>query len=126
MLPRLKPCWLMSPLSVAQYLDPKLPPFDLVVFDEASQIPAWDAIGALARGAEAVIVGDSKQLPPTNFFDKVESGEAEDDSDFAELESILDERPRRTFPRSRCAGTTAAGTRASSRSAIITTTTTRC
>ncbi|MDX2016059.1 MAG: DUF3320 domain-containing protein [Planctomycetota bacterium] len=97
-LPRLKPCWLMSPLSVAQYLDPKLPPFDLVVFDEASQIPAWDAIGALARGAEAVIVGDSKQLPPTNFFDKVESGEAEDDSDFAELESILDEATASNLP----------------------------
>ena len=50
LLPRLAPCLLMSPLSVAQYLDPAHPPFDLVVFDEASQIPVWDAVGAIARG----------------------------------------------------------------------------
>jgi very-short-patch-repair endonuclease len=91
LLPRLKPCWLMSPLSVAQYLDPALPPFDLIVFDEASQIPAWDAVGALARGTDAVIVGDSKQLPPTSFFAKSDDGEADDEADFEELESILDE-----------------------------------
>ncbi len=91
LLPRLKPCWLMSPLSVAQYLDPSLPPFDLVVFDEASQIPAWDAVGALARGADALIVGDSKQLPPTSFFAKQSDGEVDDESDFEELESVLDE-----------------------------------
>ena len=54
----------MSPLSVAQYLDVELDPFDLVVFDEASQIPVWDAVGAIARGREVVVVGDSKQLPP--------------------------------------------------------------
>jgi hypothetical protein len=63
LLTRLKPCLLMSPLSVAQYLDPSYPPFDLVVFDEASQIPVWDAVGAIARGKQAVIVGDPKQLP---------------------------------------------------------------
>lgn len=92
LLPRLKPVWLMSPLSVAQYLDPAVPPFDLVVFDEASQIPAWDAVGALARGAKVVIVGDSKQLPPTNFFQRQEdSAEAIDDADVEEVESILDE-----------------------------------
>jgi len=92
LLPRLKPCVLMSPMSVAQYLDPSHPPFDLVVFDEASQIPVWDAIGAIARGDRAIIVGDSKQLPPTNFFMKL-SGEDEyqDENDFEELESILDE-----------------------------------
>src|SRR5690606_16647608 len=65
LLPRLKPCFLMSPLSVAQYLDPSVPPFDLVIFDEASQIPVWDAVGAIARGSEVVVVGDSRQLPPT-------------------------------------------------------------
>ncbi|MCC7389125.1 MAG: DUF4011 domain-containing protein [Phycisphaerales bacterium] len=94
LLPRLKPCFLMSPLSVAQYLDPGLPPFDLVVFDEASQIPVWDAIGSVARGADVIVVGDSKQMPPTNFFTTVEGGE--DDSVSApagedELESILQE-----------------------------------
>jgi very-short-patch-repair endonuclease len=88
----LKPCFLMSPLSVAQYLDPALPPFDLVVFDEASQIPPWEAVGAIARGTRVVVVGDSKQLPPTTFFDKSE--EADDDataSEVEELESILQE-----------------------------------
>ncbi|MCA8925386.1 MAG: DNA helicase, partial [Planctomycetes bacterium] len=92
LLPRLKPCLLMSPLSVAQYLDPKtFPPFDLVIFDEASQIPVWDAIGAIARGRHAIVVGDSKQLPPTRFFARGDDGEAADAEDFEELESILDE-----------------------------------
>ncbi|MEM9415781.1 MAG: DUF3320 domain-containing protein [Planctomycetota bacterium] len=92
LLPRLKPCFLMSPLSVAQYLDADYPPFDLVVFDEASQIPVWDAVGAIARGASCVVVGDSKQLPPTSFFHKLESDDAvPDENDFEELESILDE-----------------------------------
>lgn len=89
---RLKPCFLMSPLSVAQYLDAGREPFDLVVFDEASQIPVWDAIGAIARGRQAVIVGDPRQLPPTNFFGRVESDEdAIDDGSITDLESILDE-----------------------------------
>src|SRR6201999_3663364 len=87
---RLKPVFLMSPMSVAAYLDPKAPPFDLVVFDEASQIPTHDASGVLARGKSAVIVGDSKQLPPTSFF---ETGGDHDDDDEnrEELESILNE-----------------------------------
>lgn len=99
---RLKPVFLMSPMSVATYLDPKAPPFDLVVFDEASQIPTYDAVGVLARGRSAVIVGDSKQLPPTSFF---ESGggddEAPDDNAFEELESILDECIATGFPERR-------------------------
>jgi superfamily I DNA and/or RNA helicase len=81
----------MSPLSVAQYLDPRMPPFDLVVFDEASQIPTWDAVGALARGTQAIVVGDSKQLPPTNFFQRENNDDSPDESDSEELESILDE-----------------------------------
>ena len=93
LLPRLKPCLLMSPMSVAQYLDPAHPPFDLVVFDEASQIPVWDAVGAIARGTEAVIVGDPKQLPPTNFFSR--SSNSDDDNisydEIEDLESILDD-----------------------------------
>ncbi|MBE7450444.1 MAG: hypothetical protein HS111_16565 [Kofleriaceae bacterium] len=99
LLTRLKPCLLMSPLSVAQYLDPEadgFTGFDLVVFDEASQIPTADAIGALARGKAAVIVGDSRQLPPTRFFEPGGDGapaasEPGDEDDVEELESILDD-----------------------------------
>ncbi|QDV04872.1 ATP-dependent RecD-like DNA helicase [Planctomycetes bacterium Poly30] len=87
----LKPCFLMSPMSVAQYLDADHPPFDIVVFDEASQIPVWDAIGAIARGQQAVIVGDPKQLPPTSFFSRSADTEALEDDDIEDLESILEE-----------------------------------
>ena len=88
MLPRLKPCLLMSPLSIAQYLPAGHQIFDVVIFDEASQITTWDAIGALARGKKVVVVGDPKQLPPTNFF-----GRQDNDGDAEEiaLESVLDE-----------------------------------
>ena len=91
----LKPCFMMGPLSVAQYLAPGQLKFDLVVMDEASQLKPEDAIGALARGGKVVIVGDPKQLPPTNFFQRV-SMDAEDDDDaenrtaVEEGESILD------------------------------------
>jgi len=92
LLPRLKPCVLMSPLSVAQYLEPSHAIFDLVIFDEASQIPVWDAVGAIARGKQLIVVGDPKQLPPTNFFNSVDD---EEDSlapeEYKDLESILDE-----------------------------------
>ncbi|MEO8216223.1 MAG: DUF3320 domain-containing protein [Acidobacteriota bacterium] len=92
LLPRLKPCLLMSPMSVAQYLDASHPPFDLVVFDEASQIPVWDAIGALGRGRQSIVVGDPKQLPPTNFFQRSdEDDELPDESGIEDLESILDD-----------------------------------
>ena len=92
LLPRLKPCVLMSPLSVAQYLEPSHAIFDVVIFDEASQIPVWDAIGAIARGRQLIVVGDPKQLPPTNFFNS--AGDDEDrlaPEEFKDLESILDE-----------------------------------
>jgi very-short-patch-repair endonuclease len=88
---RLKPCLLMSPLSVAQYLDPSYPQFDLVVFDEASQIPVWDAVGAIARGKEVIVVGDSKQLPPTSFFNRSDDPEDFEDESAVDLESILDD-----------------------------------
>ena len=99
LLPRIKPCVLMSPLSVAQYLDADFPPFDLVVFDEASQIPVWDAVGAMARGQQVVVVGDSKQLPPTSFFMKASEEEPEDEGDYEEMESILDECIAAGLPR---------------------------
>ena len=92
LLSKLKPCMLMSPLSVAQYLDPAHAQFDVVVFDEASQIPVWDAVGAIARGRQLVCVGDPKQLPPTNFFNRVDdSEEGVGDENIQDLESILDE-----------------------------------
>lgn len=91
LLPQLKPCVLMSPISVAQYLDPSHPTFDLVVFDEASQVPIWDAIGAIARGKEVIIVGDPKQLPPTSFFTRADNLEIDDEEFGEEMQSILDE-----------------------------------
>ena len=89
-LTKLTPCLLMSPLSIAQYLAADAAPFDVVVFDEASQIPVWDAIGAIARGRQVVMVGDPKQLPPTNFFDRTESSQDDEDVE-TDMESILDE-----------------------------------
>lgn len=90
-LTTLAPCLLMSPLSVAQYLPPDAALFDLVIFDEASQITPWDAVGSIARGRQVVVAGDPKQMPPTSFFDRgaapdVDDGEVEEDQ-----ESILDE-----------------------------------
>lgn len=82
----LKPCYMMSPMSVSQYL-PVAPEFDIVIFDEASQIPPWDAIGAMSRGKQAIIVGDTKQLPPTAFF----SMNSEDNNDEKiDCESVLE------------------------------------
>jgi very-short-patch-repair endonuclease len=108
-LAALKPVVLASPLSAAMHLDPDLPPFDLVVFDEASQVPLADAIGALSRAGSAIVVGDSKQLPPTTFFDAAGGGddpgagtaagtEAEEEPGFEELESVLDEFVASRFP----------------------------
>lgn len=90
-----KPCYMMSPLSVAHYLEPTAEPFDLVVMDEASQIRPEDAIGAIARGKQVVVVGDPKQLPPSNFFDRMaDSGDDESEETIVEpsrgTESVLD------------------------------------
>ena len=68
LLLKLKPCLMMSPLSVAYFLEAKTYSFDMVIFDEASQIFPQDAVGAVLRGRQVIIAGDSKQLPPTNFF----------------------------------------------------------
>ena len=88
---KLCPCVLMSPLSCAQFLDPdKCGMFDIVVFDEASQLPTCKAIGVIARGKEAVVVGDPKQMPPTSFFlEQVDDGDDNFETD--DLESILDD-----------------------------------
>lgn len=69
----IKPCFMMSPQTVAQLLDEDKAHFDLVIFDEASQLPTEEAAGAILRGTQLVVVGDPKQLPPTNFF-AVQSG----------------------------------------------------
>ena len=87
----IKPCFLMSPLSVSTFL-PSDFTFDAVVFDEASQIFPQDAVGAIYRGRQLIVVGDSKQMPPTSFFSSVTDGGEEDDDgeDIADFESILD------------------------------------
>ena len=84
----IKPCFLMSPLTVAQYLDGKVPSFDLVIFDEASQLPPEDAVGAIARGHQLVVVGDPKQLPPTDFFAQRRE---DDDAPVVDAESVLED-----------------------------------
>ena len=89
----IKPVFMMSPLSIATYLPPGSVKFDLVVFDEASQVKPVDALGALMRADQTVVVGDRKQLPPTRFFDRAmgsdEYDEEEDDSVTGDLESVL-------------------------------------
>lgn len=102
---RLKPCLMMSPLSVSLFLEADSFKFDTVIFDEASQVCTENAIGAIFRGKQVIIAGDSKQLPPTSFFSTGVSGGGFDDSDNDEDEpysydSILDEAallPERTL-----------------------------
>ena len=89
-IPVLAPCLMMSPLSIAQYLPARHGVFDVVVFDEASQLPVWDAIGAIARGSQVIVAGDPKQLPPTNFFERADT-ESADPEEVEDLESVLDE-----------------------------------
>ncbi len=104
----LKPCLMMSPLSVSYFLETEAYHFDLVIFDEASQIFPEDAIGAIFRGSQVIIAGDSKQLPPTNFFattannpDSEYDTNNEDDFDEDLSASILEESatvlPNRTL-----------------------------
>nr|MCR4779492.1 DUF3320 domain-containing protein [Ruminiclostridium sp.] len=89
LLGRLCPCMLMSPISAAQYIDPSYPKFDLVVFDEASQLPTSEAVGAIARGENVVVVGDPRQLPPTSFFNADHTDEENIEKE--DLESVLDD-----------------------------------
>lgn len=89
---RIKPCFLMSPLSVSTFLAPEAAYFDVIVFDEASQIFPQDAIGAIYRGKQLIVVGDSKQMPPSNFFNaSIEVGDDEEEAgDVTDFESVLD------------------------------------
>ena len=97
MVQRIKPVFLMSPISIAQFLPPTALRFDVLVVDEASQVRPEDALGAIARCGQIVIVGDQKQLPPTSFFDRLGADEPLDDEDDSEdgvarateMESIL-------------------------------------
>ena len=88
-LQELNPCWMMSPLAVAQYLHKDLF-FDLLVIDEASQLTPENAIGAISRANQVVVVGDTKQLPPTNFFSKILDDTDVDEDLREDSESILD------------------------------------
>ena len=88
----LKPCFMMGPQAVAQYLTPGVIKFDLIIMDEASQLKPEEAIGSIARGGQLVVVGDPKQLPPTSFFSRMsQDGDGGDDQfTTTDAESILD------------------------------------
>ncbi len=87
----IKPCFLMSPLSVSTYLSSTSIHFDVVVFDEASQVLPEDAAGAIYRGSQLIVAGDSKQMPPTDFFNtKMEMEEDEEAGDVNDFDSLLD------------------------------------
>ncbi|MDB5263746.1 MAG: helicase [Adhaeribacter sp.] len=86
----IKPVFMMGPLSIANFLPPESLHFDLVIFDEASQVKPVDALGAILRAGQVVVVGDSRQMPPTSFFDAlVKEEEVEEENITADVESIL-------------------------------------
>ncbi|MCX7121746.1 MAG: AAA domain-containing protein [Gammaproteobacteria bacterium] len=87
---KLKPCWLMSPLSISQIMPMQSGIFDLIIFDEASQVRVEDAVPSIYRAKSMVVVGDPKQMPPTNFFSSNDSEDEDDDSDTEIAHSILD------------------------------------
>ena len=93
LIQKIKPCFMMSPLSVAQYLDPRSVMFDIIIFDEASQVKPEDALGALMRGRQLVVMGDSRQLPPTTFFDQIGGEESDEEEEstagITDMESLL-------------------------------------
>jgi very-short-patch-repair endonuclease len=87
----LKPCFMMGPHAVAQFLEPAGVKFDVVIMDEASQLRPEEAIGAVARGRQLIVVGDPKQLPPSSFFDRQSAaGEDAEELTVSDMESILD------------------------------------
>ncbi|MGD0463434.1 MAG: DUF4011 domain-containing protein [Tepidisphaeraceae bacterium] len=104
LLQKLKPCIMMSPLAVSTYLDNSDIRFDVVIFDEASQVRPHDAICAIYRGSQLVVAGDQKQLPPTNFFERLGSEDEDDDeleNASSDYESILDMCRTLGMPRQR-------------------------
>lgn len=87
----LKPCWMMSPLSVSQYVNANVVHFDVLIFDEASQLRTEDVVPSIIRSDQVIVIGDRKQLPPTSFFSTGDNEEDSDDTDDASYESVLDE-----------------------------------
>lgn len=87
----LKPCWMMSPLSVSQYVNADIVHFDVLIFDEASQLRTEDVVPSIIRSDQVIVIGDRKQLPPTSFFSTGESDDDSEDEDDASYESFLDE-----------------------------------
>ncbi len=94
----LKPCLMMSPYTVSQLMHPNLYRFDVVLFDEASQMPSEYAVAGLVRGEQVIIAGDTKQLPPTRFFQTMEIDSEQEDDIYDEFESILNEADAIGFP----------------------------
>lgn len=95
----LKPCFMMSPFSVAQYISPDSVKFDLLIIDEASQIFTEEALGSIFRSKQIVVVGDENQLPPTTFFKKTATIEEDDyeNEDSTDKISLLDLCEKRGF-----------------------------
>ncbi|MCF0055351.1 DUF3320 domain-containing protein [Dyadobacter sp. CY356] len=85
----IKPVIMMSPMSIANFMAPGSIEFDLVIFDEASQVRPVEALGALLRGKQLVVVGDTKQLPPTSFFDKMNNDSEDEENVTSDMQSIL-------------------------------------
>ena len=97
----LKPCLMMSPITAAQYVDPRKMKFDLVLFDEASQINTPDSIGSIIRAKQVIVAGDRNQLPPTSFFqNELQSLDEDDEQTIDDLDCILDECCSAGFPSS--------------------------
>lgn len=101
LIERIKPCFMMSPLSIAQFLDPLTSRFDVIIFDEASQVKPEDALGALLRGNQVAVFGDTRQLPPTAFFENMVEAREDDkenvSASVSDVESIL-HQCKRSFP----------------------------
>ena len=107
LLTRIKPCVMMSPLAVSTFFESDNLKFDVVIFDEASQVRPFDAIGAIYRGHQLIVAGDQQQLPPTTFFDRLtddDGGDPDDEDsigDLVDFESILDVCCTKGLPRKR-------------------------
>jgi len=102
LIQKIKPCFMMSPLSVALFCDPQKTKFDVIIFDEASQIRPEESLGALLRGSQLIVMGDTRQLPPTSFFDHLIESEDNGDEEvitalIGEMESLL-HQCKRSFP----------------------------